>query len=96
MSHQAGRPLLKRKQIKSLLEEGDFDVIHYHNISLMGGPDVLKYGEAVKLCTLNDDWFVCAMHVLWRFNRESFTKRTCLASTLHGKKPPQIGAIQVT
>lgn len=90
VSHQLGRPVGKHNQIKAILEQIDFDVIHFHNISLLGGPDVLRYGNAIKLCTLHDHWFVCAMHVLWRFDQETCTKRTCIRCTLLGKRPPQI------
>ncbi len=90
LSHQLGRPVGKHSQIKAILEQTDFDVIHFHNISLLGGPDVLRYGNAIKICTLHDHWFVCAMHVLWRFDREACTKRTCIRCTLSGKRPPQI------
>lgn len=90
LSHQLGRPVGKHSQIKAILEQIDFDVIHFHNISLLGGPDVLRYGNAIKICTLHDHWFVCAMHVLWRFDQEACTKRTCIRCTLSGKRPPQI------
>ncbi len=90
LSHQLGRPIIKRAQIKTILEQSGFDVIHFHNISLMGGPHVLEYGRAIKLCTLHDYWFVCSMHVLWRFDRERCNQRTCLACTLAGRRPPQL------
>src|SRR3989449_4599098 len=35
-THQTGRPMLKSFKIKKILEK-PFDVIHYHNISLIGG-----------------------------------------------------------
>src|SRR5574341_2389079 len=44
ISHQLGRPIVKRAQIKTILEQTGFDVIHFHNVSLMGGPHVLAYG----------------------------------------------------
>ncbi len=90
LTHQLGRPVLKHRRIKTILESHAFDVIHFHNISLLGGPHLLRYGQALKLCTLNESWFVCAMHVLWRFDREPCTRRTCLACTLHGRRPPQL------
>jgi glycosyltransferase involved in cell wall biosynthesis len=90
LRHQLGRPVGKSQQLKELLEGQQFDVIHFHNISLMGGPQILKYGKnAVKLCTLHDHWFVCSMHVLWRYDKEACTKRTCLSCTLSSKRPPQ-------
>lgn len=88
-SHQLGSPVGKHRRIQALLEEGRYDVIHFHNISLLGGPHVLAYGSGVKLCTTHDHWFVCPLHVLWRFDREPCTERTCLACTLHGRRPPQ-------
>lgn len=90
MVHQLGRPLLKHAVLQDLLAGEQFDVIHFHNISLLGGPGILRYGDALKLCTLHECWFVCPMHVLWRFDREPCTQRTCLACTLHGRRPPQL------
>lgn len=86
--HQLGRPVMQRNRLRDLL--ADVDVIHFHNISLVGGPDVLRWGDAVKLCTLHECWLVCPMHILWRFDREVCTRRTCLACTLAGKRPPQL------
>lgn len=88
--HQLGRPVSKESELKGILADGKFDVIHFHNISLLGGPGVLSYGSAIKLCTLHDHWFVCATHVLWRFDKEACTKRTCMSCTLAAHRPPQL------
>ena len=69
--HQLGRPVLKQREIHRLLSERKFDVVHFHNVSLLGGPAILGEGTGVRLCTLHDYWFVCAMHVLWRYEREA-------------------------
>jgi len=89
VAHQTGRPLLRAGPLKEAIEEGDPDVVHFHNVSLLGGPGVLRFGGPVRLCTLHDYWFVCGMHVLWRFDREACTRRTCLACTVAGGRPPQ-------
>lgn len=89
LTHQLGRPVGKQEAIQKILEQTNFDIIHFHNISLLGGPAILKYGRAIKLCTLHDHWFVCTMHVLWRFNREACTQRTCLRCTLASHRLPQ-------
>jgi glycosyltransferase involved in cell wall biosynthesis len=73
-----------------MLSSGGYDVIHFHNVSLLGAPRLLRYGSAVKLCTLHDYWFVCPMHVLWRYDRERCTRRTCLSCTIAGRRPPQL------
>lgn len=90
VSHQLGRPIGAHRGIRAVLDSHEFDVVHYHNISLLGGPNVLKYGRGVKLCTMHDYWFVCPMHVLWRDDREACTKRSCFTCTLRGHRPPQL------
>lgn len=89
VSHQLGRPLLKRAAIERYLEKFKFDVLHFHNISLLGGPEILTVGSGIKLVTLHDHWFVCPTHVMWKFGREACTERDCFRCTLHAKRPPQ-------
>jgi glycosyltransferase involved in cell wall biosynthesis len=89
-SHQLGQPAFYRRRIRDVLESGRFDVIHYHNVSLLGAPGVLEMGRApVKLYTANEYWLICATHVLFAFDREACTERRCLSCTLHYKRPPQ-------
>lgn len=88
--HQLGRPVAMRRQIAAILDEVEPDVIHFHNVSLIGGPGVLRLGSAVKLVTFHEYWFVCGMHVLWKLDREACTRRECLRCTLAGRRPPQL------
>ncbi len=87
--HQLGMPLFKEGALRELLEDAHFDVVHFHNVSLMGAPRIFTYGKALKLCTMHEEWLVCPMHILWRYDREPCTQRTCLSCTIHGKRPPQ-------
>jgi len=89
-TQQAGFPVLHGRRIQRLLDEGDYDVIHYHNISLVGGPGVLGYGDAVKIYTAHEHWLVCPSHILWRHNKEVCTGRECLKCVLTNKRPPQL------
>ena len=88
LTQQTGVPFLKRRRIKELIEENEYDVIHYHNMSLIG-ITALQYGSAIKLYTMHEHWLVCPMHVLWKFNREVCTKRNCFSCMVAGKRPPQ-------
>ncbi len=90
LTQQTGMPFLK-SDIKKALEENQYDVIHYHNMSLIG-ITALSYGgdSAVKLYTTHEHWLVCPMHVLWKFDREVCTKKSCTACQLAGKRPPQL------
>ena len=69
-----------------------FDVIHYHNISLLG-PEVLRlapdYGGFVKVYTTHEHWLICPMHVLWKNNERLCEKPECLRCTLKFRRPPQ-------
>lgn len=89
LTQQLGRPVLQSRNIERLLARG-FDVIHYHNISLVGGPAVLSLGEAVKLYTAHEHWLVCPNHVLWRYNRELCDARDCVRCSLAFRRPPQL------
>lgn len=87
--HQLGMPALKDNRLRELIEDSSFDVVHFHNVSLMGAPKIFTYGSAVKLCTMHEEWLVCPMHILWRYDREPCTERTCITCTLHGRRPIQ-------
>ncbi|HZQ09189.1 MAG TPA: glycosyltransferase family 4 protein [Anaerolineae bacterium] len=88
MTQQTGHPFFKN-QIKTLLETNHYDVIHYHNISLIG-PGALGYGKAPKLMTLHEHWLLCPMHVLWKLNRELCDKPECFRCMVQGGRPPQL------
>ena len=88
LTQQTGVPIFKGK-LKAALEENRYDVIHYHNMSLIG-ITALSYGSAVKLYTADEHWLVCPMHILWKFNREVCTAKSCTLCQLAGKRPPQL------
>lgn len=87
-TQQFGGPYLKSAKIRKILSRG-FDVIHYHNVSLVGGPQILAFGDAVKLYTMHEYWLVCPTHMLFKYNREPCVERQCLRCTLAHKRPPQ-------
>jgi glycosyltransferase involved in cell wall biosynthesis len=86
-TQQTGLLHFKGAAMRRVLRK-NFDVIHYHNISLLG-PSVLAYGQATKLYTMHEYWLICPTHVLFKFNRSACTQRNCLWCTLAYKRPPQ-------
>lgn len=88
ITQQTGIPFFKG-DLKKALQEDKYDVIHYNNMSLIG-IKALGYGSAVKLYTAHEHWLVCPMHVLWKYNREVCTKKSCFRCQVRGKRPPQI------
>jgi glycosyltransferase involved in cell wall biosynthesis len=89
-TQQTGRPIFKAAALRRLLAAGRFDVIHFHNISLIGGPAVLGYGSALKLYTIHEHWLLCPMHTLFRDNRELCTEKHCIRCALRYARPPQL------
>ena len=90
VTQATGRPGLKRAPIEAVLGEG-FDVIHFHNVSLIGGAGVLGMGRArLRLYTLHEHWLVCPMHVFWKNGDRLCDRKTCFSCQLMSGRPPQL------
>lgn len=90
LTHQTGRPVINAYAIRKFFDERRFDVINFHNVSLVGGPGVLRYGNALTLYMAHEHWLVCPTHVLWRHKRERCTGKQCVMCSLHYRRPPQL------
>ena len=89
LTHATGRPLGNLSRLKRILEQG-FDVIHYHNVSLIGGPGLLQMGEALKLYTSHEYWLHCPTHLLLKWGREPCRTKDCARCCLSQSRPPQL------
>ena len=90
LTQATGRPLLKSSQIRQILADVKPDVVHFHNISLIGGPGILEFGgNAVRLMTAHEHWLQCPMHLLWKNDEKFCDKKTCVRCSLAGHRPPQ-------
>lgn len=89
-TQQTGYPLFKSKKIQQILSAKKFDVINFHNISLVGGPMILSYGEGVKLYTMHEHWLICPTHVMFKFNKAVCIEKDCFKCTLSYRRPPQL------
>ncbi|RPJ59383.1 MAG: glycosyltransferase family 1 protein [Acidobacteria bacterium] len=93
LTQQTGAPFLKRKRIVEIMGSRDYDVIEYHNISLLG-PGVLRMSppgrKPIKMYMTHEHWLICPTHVLWKFNKRPCEKPDCLRCTLLQKRPPQL------
>ena len=86
-----GKPLFKAKALAEQIEAIDTDVVHFHNISLVGGPGVLRMGKnAVRLMTAHEHWLICPMHLLWKYDKKPCDKADCVRCSLAGGRPPQV------
>lgn len=91
LTQQLGRPVLNAGRIASILNDGVFDVVNFHNVSLVGGPGLFRFaGDAVSIYMAHEHWLICPMHVLWKDGRERCEKPECFRCTLHYRRPPQL------
>lgn len=90
LTQQLGRPVMNGRRIRELLRNGSYDVVNFHNVSLVGGPGLFRLGAgAVTLYMAHEHWLICPMHVLWRHGRERCEEPQCFRCTLHYRRPPQ-------
>jgi glycosyltransferase involved in cell wall biosynthesis len=92
LTQATGLPLLKSAALGEALDDPGTDVVHFHNISLVGGPGVLGMGanrRAVRIMTAHEHWLICPMHLLWKYDREPCEKPACVSCSLAGRRPPQ-------
>ncbi len=86
-----GLPLFKADALREHLDDPATDVVHFHNISLVGGPGVLQMGRhAIRLMTAHEHWLICPMHLLWKYNRQPCDQPDCNRCMLAGRRPPQL------
>jgi glycosyltransferase involved in cell wall biosynthesis len=82
-----GRPIGARTDLLRRLDD-EFDVIHFHNPSLLGAPRLLELGTGIKLYTVHEQWLLCPTHVLWRGDHVCENPPCWTCEIRHGR-PPQ-------
>jgi glycosyltransferase involved in cell wall biosynthesis len=90
ITQQCGGPGLKARKLRAILAR-DFDVVNFHNISLVGGPAVLGMSKvSVNLYTLHEHWLLCPAHILWKNRAQSCDGPQCFRCCLRSGIPPQL------
>src|SRR5439155_623957 len=85
-----GAPASVRRHHHELVESVRPDVIHYHNLSLLGLALIDVPSSALKMYTAHDYWVRCPRNDLFKFNRRLCDKPTCLTCLPISGKPPQL------
>ena len=83
-----GRPFRARQQLEEVLGRGH-DVVHFHNPSLIGAPELLRMGDGVKLYTAHEQWLLCPSHALWRRSGRVCESPPCPTCEIEHLRPPQ-------
>lgn len=89
ITQQTGRPGLKSAKLRAILKR-DFDVVNFHNISLVGGPAILELSTApVTLYTLHEHWLLCPTHIFWKNRSKACDVKQCIRCSVSSGIPPQ-------
>ncbi len=92
LSHQLGRPVGMQRDLLAAIGGERFDVLHFHNISLLGGPGVLSLpapGNPMRVMTAHEFWLVCERSVLWKYGSRTCETPACVSCSLRAARPPQ-------
>jgi glycosyltransferase involved in cell wall biosynthesis len=91
LTQQLGRPIINGSRIREILARGRYDVVNFHNVSLIGGPGLFSLApDSIRLYMAHEHWLVCPTHVLWRHGKERCDGRECFRCTLAYRRPPQL------
>lgn len=89
ITQQTGKPGAKTTQLRAVLDR-NFDVVNFHNISLIGGPGVLQMSRApVTLYTLHEHWLLCPTHIFWKNQQQACDRPECFSCCIRSGVPPQ-------
>ena len=89
ITQQTGHPGLKAGALRAILGSG-FDVVNFHNISLVGGPGILALSSAlVTLYTLHEHWLLCPTHIFWKNRSQACDVKQCIRCSVRSGIPPQ-------
>ncbi len=82
-----------QKYFNKLVKEMNFDVVHHHNISLLGNGILAKQGNYRNFYTAHDYWLVCPKFDLFKFGKICETKVCLACAPMHGKPYPLYRAL---
>lgn len=85
-----GTSFYVRKKFMELVKSIHPDVVHHHNISLLGHNILNKEGNYLSLYTAHDYWLICPTNNLLKNKEEICHKKSCFSCAIISGRPPQI------
>ncbi len=85
-----GAPPTVRRHHERLVREIRPDIVHFHNLSLLGLDLVNVPTPGLKMYTAHDYWVRCPRNDLFKFNQRLCESPTCLTCLTLSAKPPQL------
>jgi glycosyltransferase involved in cell wall biosynthesis len=79
-----------RRAFRDLVREIKPQVVHHHNISLLGFGILNNTGSVATLYTAHDYWLICSQNDLLNNGYSECINPSCLTCALRHRKPPQL------
>jgi len=74
----------------NLIEQVRPDVVHHHNVSLLGYNILARRGNYLNLYTAHDFWLICPNSTLLRRGSQLCDSASCMFCNVSSKRPPQL------
>lgn len=82
LSYTTGWSHSAERTLNQVVTEYRPDVIHFHNISLLGYRVLRKLGRQLYVMTAHDYWPICPRGDLMKFGRSTCVEKACLSCTV--------------
>lgn len=78
------------RKFSQIVKEVQPDIVHHHNLSLLGYGLLKKRADYLSLYTAHDYWLVCPTNNLFKNQKEVCVEKSCYSCTLKSKRIPQL------
>ena len=85
-----GSSLYVQKNFSKIVKNIHPDIIHHHNLSLLGHNILRKQIDCPSIYTAHDYWLICPTSNLLKNKEEMCQKKSCFSCAINSNRPPQI------
>lgn len=78
------------QKFKSLVDKVKPNVVHHHNISLLGYNILKKQRDYINIYTSHDSWLICQQNLLLKNGKTPCQSESCFMCSMRCRRPPQI------
>jgi glycosyltransferase involved in cell wall biosynthesis len=90
MVYASGRSFYVQKKFSEVIREVCPDIVHHHNISLLGYSILEKKSNYISLYTAHDYWLICQTNNLMRNKRKICSEKQCYSCVVNSRRFPQL------
>jgi glycosyltransferase involved in cell wall biosynthesis len=90
MVYTLGNSFHVKKKFSELIKNTNPDVVHHHNLSLLGYNILHKERTYPSIYTAHDFWLICPTNNLLRNKEEICREKSCFSCAINSRRPPQL------